>query len=174
MFLSQIASTQKGYKVKTLIENIEEVLGCTDSQKTALVGIGNIGRALISYFYGKGGYLSITTAFDTDETKINRVIGGCKCYHINDMEEIIKKENISIGIIAVPESDAQKTADALIISGVVGLINVTTTPIKISKNVYIENIDFTTAFEKTAYNVKMIKNKLNENNFMQNTIKNKL
>jgi len=155
MWLENSYSTSKGYKVTDLVKEINNILNSNEPQKMALIGIGNMGRAFINYFKGRGNNMEITAAFDNDKSKINRVIGTCKCYHIDELKEIVNKENITIGIITVPETEAQNSANLLADSGIKAILNVAHVPIKCPIDIYIENLDLTSFFEKTAYYAKL-------------------
>jgi len=155
MYLKEVFSTKKGYRIDYLINNIGLILDSQEKQKMAVIGIGNIGRALINFFKGRMKNLEIAAAFDVDKEKTERVISGCRCYHIDSLSKIIKKENITIGIITVPESEAQLISELLINAGIKGIVNIAPVPIKDTPGVYVENLDLTTYFEKTAYFAKL-------------------
>ncbi|MBN1699966.1 MAG: redox-sensing transcriptional repressor Rex [Spirochaetales bacterium] len=155
MVLNQFASPQKGYAVRELIECISGLLDSGEKLKMAIVGIGNMGRAFINYFKGRGKNLEITAGFDNDDRKNNRVINGCRIYPVEKMKEILRKEKIRIGIITVPEDRAQNIAEELIQSGIKAIVNVAPVPIKSPADVHIENLDLTSVFEKTAYFAKI-------------------
>ena len=157
MHLEKNISTKKGYKIKDLITNIDVLLDSDDIQKMAVVGIGNMGRALIQYFKKRMKNLEISAGFDIDKNRIDRVIAGCRCYHIDKMEDIVRKMNIVIGVITVPETDAQQTTDKLVKCGIKAIINFAPVPVKTPAHIYAENLDLTTFFEKTAYFAKLNK-----------------
>jgi redox-sensing transcriptional repressor len=90
-------------------------------------------------------------AFDDDETKVNRVIAGCRCYPVRELDQIIRKEGISLAIITVPAEQAQDVAETLEAAGICGILNFAPVPLKMTRNVYTDRIDITTAIEKVAY-----------------------
>ena len=153
-FLKNISSTSNGYDTKELMRHISRILDSNEIQKMAIVGTGNMGKALINFFKGRGKNLKISAAFDVEEEKINRVINGCRCFHVERFKEVVQLKKISIGIITVPESFAQNICDLMIDSGIKAIINVAPVPLKAPENIYIENLDFTMFFEKTAYHAK--------------------
>lgn len=154
MLIGYSTTLKKGYDVKALIDLIGEILDSQRGIKVAVVGIGNLGRAITTYFKGKRYRLKIVAAFDTDPEKVNRVISGVKCYSMNDLEEIIQKENISIAILTVPPDYASPVAESLVNSGVKGILNYTSVPVNVSSDIILENYDMTTSLEKVAYYVK--------------------
>ena len=154
MLIGYSTTLKKGYDVKALIEVIGEIIDTDDGLNAAIIGIGNLGRAITTYFNGKRTKLKIAATFDTDPDKTNRVISGVKCYPIAELSKIIKEHNISIGILTVPPEDASAVAETLIMAGIKGILNYTSTPINVSPNVYLEEYDMITSLEKVAYFVK--------------------
>lgn len=154
MLIGYSGTLRKGYDIQELIDLIGDIIDSDEGQKVAVVGVGNLGRALISYFKGKRTKLSIVAAFDTNVEKIDRVYAGVHCYHYDLLAEIIKKEGISIGIITVPAADAAKVAENLVIAGIKGILNFTPSPVNVSSHVFLEEYDMITSLEKVAYFVK--------------------
>lgn len=157
MLIGYSTTMKKGYDVKALIEVIGEILDTELGLNAAIIGIGNLGRAITTYFNGKRTKLKIAATFDTDPEKANRVISGVKCYPMNEIQNVIKECDISIGILAVPPQNAALVAESLIMAGVKGILNYTSTPLNVSPNVYLEEYDMITSLEKVAYFVKQIK-----------------
>ena len=156
MYVDKLTSSQKGYYTIEIIEKINNLLDSSDMQKMAIIGVGNMGKALINFFKNRGKNLSIAAGFEIDPDKIGRIISGCRCYHIDELKKIIQQKKITIGIIAVPELKAQKTADLLVDIGIKAIVNIAPVPIKVPESVYVENVDLTSSFEKTAYFAKTI------------------
>ena len=154
MFIGYSSSHKKGYDIKELVDVISSVIDTPKGQNVAVVGIGNLGMAVTSYFTGKRPKLDIVAAFDVDPNKISRVISGIQVYSINEMEEIIKKLNITIAILTVPIEAAAKTSDILVMAGIKGILNFTTYPLNVPGNVFHEDYDMITSLEKVAYFVK--------------------
>jgi len=155
MFIGYSSMQRKGYDVRELIDVIGKILDREEGLNVAVIGIGNLGRAITAYFMGKRSKLNIVAAFDVDPNKVDRVISGVKCYAISDMQHIIKEKDITIGIITVPADQAREIAENLYIAGVRGLLNFTTMPLNVSPEVYIDEYDMITSLEKVAYFVKI-------------------
>jgi redox-sensing transcriptional repressor len=151
MSLDYAGSPVHGYRITDLIESIDNFLDHPQGQSVALVGVGNLGRAILSYFRGRRPKLSIVAAFDDDEHKINRVINGTWCYPMADLRKIVKEKNILVGVITVPPNAAQTVADQLIEAGVHGLLNFAPARLKAPPQVYLEDVDMTMSLEKVAY-----------------------
>lgn len=154
MFIGYSSMQRKGYDVNELIEVIGGILDSKEGLNVAVIGIGNLGRAVTTYFMGKRSKLNIIAAFDVDPNKIDRVISGVKCYSLNRLQEVIEENAISIGIITVPADQAKEVAENLYMAGVKGMLNFTTIPLNVSPEVYIDEYDMITSLEKVAYFVK--------------------
>ena len=141
----------KGYDIQEMIRCIDSTLDGPDKQRIALVGVGNLGRAVLHYFLGRRKKLEFAAAFDRDPDKVNRVIHGCRVYRIDELTEVIGKEVIRLGVITVPASEAGNIADLLVHAGVRGILNFTPAPLRVPPGVYVENIDITSAIEKVVY-----------------------
>jgi len=154
MLIGYSTTLKKGYDVKALIDVIGDIIDTKDGLNAAIIGIGNLGRAITTYFNGKRTRLKIAAIFDTDPEKANRVISGVKCYPMTELSRVIKEQDISIGILTVPPEDAAAVTESLIMAGIKGLLNYTSTPLNVSPNVYLEEYDMITSLEKVAYFVK--------------------
>ena len=86
MFIGYTSMQRKGYDVRELIDVIGEILDSEKGLNVAVVGIGNLGRAVTTYFVGKRSKLNIIATFDVDHTKIDRVISGVKCYSLSRLK----------------------------------------------------------------------------------------
>lgn len=151
MSIGYSGNPNRGYGVADLIESIGSSLDDPEGQRAALVGVGNLGRAILTYFSGRRPKLAIVAAFDNDHKKFDRVIQGCRCYNIERLEEIVHELGIDIGVITVPSGEAQKVSNALVRAGIKGILNYAPVRIQAPLNIYIEDIDMTMALEKVAY-----------------------
>ncbi|MBN1918433.1 MAG: redox-sensing transcriptional repressor Rex [Verrucomicrobia bacterium] len=151
MVVGRSGTPRRGYNVRDLIDGIGDVLDAPMTQGVALVGAGNLGRAILAYFRGRRPKLSITAAFDVDPAKIGQVIYGCRCYPVDDLERIVAEKGLRVGIVTVPASEAQHTADALVHAGIKGIVNFAPVPLHVPTGVYIEHVDVTMFLEKVAF-----------------------
>jgi redox-sensing transcriptional repressor len=142
---------QKGYAVGELIEKIRSMLQPQEGISMALVGVGNLGRAILGYFTRLKPKFNLVAAFDTEESKVGRVIAGARCYHSNEIETVLRDHPVSLGVITVPETHAQKAADQLVAANIRGIVNFAPVPIRVPAYVYLENMHMTLTFEKVAY-----------------------
>ncbi|HOL62193.1 MAG TPA: redox-sensing transcriptional repressor Rex [Elusimicrobiales bacterium] len=142
---------QKGYPVDSFFNEICSHLKCEMKTRIILVGVGNLGKAILSYFVKRKPNLEIVAAFDTDRDKTDRIYAGTKIKNMDELSDFVKKEKIRVAIITTPADVAQKTADILIKCGVRGIVNFAPFAIKVPENVFVEQIDITLSIEKTAY-----------------------
>jgi len=154
MLIGYSSLKKKGYDAQELVEVIGKLIDHKNGLNVAVIGMGNLGRAVTTYFIGKRPKLNIVATFDVDTNKTNRVISGVNCYHIKDLKEMIKSSKISIAIITTPPETTATIAETLVMAGIKGILNFTTTPINVPESVFLEEFDMITSIEKVAYFVK--------------------
>jgi redox-sensing transcriptional repressor len=154
MLIGYSSVLRKGYDIRELIDTIGRIIDSTEGLNVAIIGIGNLGRAVTGYFRGKRSKLNIVASFDNDPQKVNKVISGVKCYHTQDMERIIREMDIKIAILTVPADFAKSIAEDVVRFGIKGILNFTTVPLNVPSGVYLESYDMITSIEKVAYFVK--------------------
>lgn len=151
MFIGTQGRANTGYDLKELKEGIDSFLVSHEPDGVALIGVGNLGRALLAFFHGRRPNLVIKACFDKDPEKVGRVIHGCRVYGLDEMEKVIKEQDINIAIIAVPVSSARDISDKLVAVGVNGIVNFAPVKLNVPDNVYVDKVDFTMSLEKVAH-----------------------
>ena len=154
MLIGYSSVQRKGYDVKELIDTIGRIIDSDEGMNVAIVGIGNLGRALAGYFKGKRSKLNLVASFDKDPQKINKVISGVKCYPYDDLEKVINELKIQIAILTVPADFARDIAEETVRYGIKGILNFTTVALNVPSDVFLEEYDMITSIEKVAYFVK--------------------
>jgi redox-sensing transcriptional repressor len=154
MLIGYSSVLRKGYDIRELIDTIGRIIDYDEGLNVAIIGIGNLGRAVTGYFRGKRSKLNIIASFDTDPQKVNKVISGVKCYHTQDMEKMIREMDIRIAILTIPADYAKSMAEEIVRYGIKGILNFTTIPLNVPSGVYLEEYDMITSIEKVAYFVK--------------------
>ncbi len=139
-----------GYNIKKLVKQIDRILKLNAGHKAALVGVGNLGSAVLAYWGFKTYGFDIVAAFDSDPKKIGRKVNDVTIEDISKIQSL-KKRNISLGIIAVPHNAAQQTAEVLIKAGVGGILNFSPCYITVPKNVKVINIDIAMDLVRLPY-----------------------
>jgi redox-sensing transcriptional repressor len=141
----------RGYGVAELTGSISALLDAPRMQGLALVGVGNLGRAVLAYFAGRHPNLSFVAAFDTDPSKTDRVIHGCRCHAMADLAHVVEREDIRAAVIAVPAERAQEVADQFVAAGITSILNFAPTSLRVPAGVYVEHNDLTTSIERVAF-----------------------
>lgn len=159
MLIAHTGTLRRGYDVRELINMISCIIDIDQGLKVIVMGVGLLGSAIINYFTGKRSKLTIAGAFDIDPDKVNRVYAGVPCYPADKLREIIKAEEIDIAILTVPPSEAVLTTEKLVMAGIKGILNYTSTPVNVPPHIYLEEYDMITSLEKVAYFVKKQKSK---------------
>ncbi|MEI6079476.1 MAG: redox-sensing transcriptional repressor Rex [bacterium] len=151
MLIGYNGSPQKGYDVPELIKHIDNFFNTDELVNVVLVGVGNVGRALLSYFRSGKSHINIIASFDTDETKTDRIINNCTCHHISKLSEFISDKNIKVGILTAPATEAQVIANTMIGSGITGILNFAPVRLKVPQTIFVEDVDLTMNIEKVLY-----------------------
>jgi redox-sensing transcriptional repressor len=141
----------RGYDVEEMSHTISRIIGTDEMQNIALVGIGYLGRALLSYrgFEERG--FRVTAAFDTDPEKVGRVFAGCRCYPLDDLERIIAEANIHILVLAAQAEGLQSVVDRAAAAGVRGFMNFVPKMIIAPPDSFIEPVDISAKLEKLSF-----------------------
>lgn len=154
MLIGYTGTLRKGYSVHELVALIGDILDKHEGQNVAIVGAGNLGEAIIKYFHNRRDKLRIVAAFDNDPAKINHDFDGVNIYPVSEIKRVVQEKKITIGIVSVPVSAAEETAEALVEAGIQGILNYTPRPMNVPEHVFLEEYDMITSLEKVAYFAK--------------------
>ncbi len=128
------------HSVDILIKRMEELLGKNNEKFAVIAGAGNLCRALMSYHGFKNSFgLEILSLFDIDDRITGQTIGGREIFHIDHMEDIIKRMGVKIGIITTPPEPAQSLANRMVESGITAIWNFSLAVIKVPADVALQN-----------------------------------
>jgi redox-sensing transcriptional repressor len=142
-----------GYRCDELIAAIKRILGTDQEWQAVLVGVGNLGRALLGYrgFQQRG--FRVVAVFDTDPSKVGSQIEGLQVQHLDRLPEIARANRIRLGMIAVPAAAAQVVADRLVAVGVEGILNFAPVTIVLPPTVQQVGVDLAIELEQLAFAV---------------------
>jgi redox-sensing transcriptional repressor len=140
-----------GYKTGELKERIGKILGLDRTWNVALIGVGNVGSALVSYkeFQKQGFFIKLL--FDNDQRKINKNHKGILVSDIKDLADKLKESQIEIVIIAVPTQAAQEVADLVVSTGVKTILNFAPTRIKVPTDVAVRFVNMAMELEHLSF-----------------------
>jgi redox-sensing transcriptional repressor len=140
-----------GYDTVLLSRRIARILGLHQGVNAALVGAGHLGYALARYSIQRHKDVRITAIFDTDPKKIGTDIMGVTIRPLADMAQVCREEGIKIGILTVPATEAQTAAERLQEGGVEAILNFAPAKLRLSTDVFVQNIDLTIELQSLAY-----------------------
>jgi redox-sensing transcriptional repressor len=140
-----------GYKPKELRRQIRKILGTDEIKHVAIVGVGNLGRALLSYVGFKAQGFKFTAAFDSDPRKIGRTINHIKIQSINDLEKILQKKRVDIVILAVPMSVVQEVMDRLVKCHITAILNFVPQRLVVPPSVKVHYVDLAMELESLSF-----------------------
>jgi redox-sensing transcriptional repressor len=142
-----------GYRCDELITEIRRILGTDREWIVTMVGVGNLGRALLRYkgFAAQG--FRIVAAFDADTRLVGTSIEGIPVYSLDRLGELVRKQQIQIGLITVPTAGAQQVADQLVAAGILGIVNFAPVTLSLPPQVSVVGVDLTTELEQIAFSV---------------------
>jgi redox-sensing transcriptional repressor len=150
-YLGSYGTRGVGYDVEYLLYQITRELGLTQDWPTAMIGIGNLGRALASYkgFAERG--FRITALFDTDENVIGEEVGGVIVRHIDELKEAVAEEGLCIGIISTPPSGAQEVAEKLVDAGIKSILNFAPSHVNVPPDVNVRKVDLSVELQILSF-----------------------
>jgi redox-sensing transcriptional repressor len=140
-----------GYNIEELKNVIGTILGIDKKWNVAVVGIGNIGTALVDYAeFKKQGFL-IRLLLDNDFSKIGKIIKNLTIQNFSEAKNLLKKEKIQIVIIAVPAEVAQKVTDVVVEAGIGAILNFAPLNLKTPNHVTVKNENMSIELEALSY-----------------------
>jgi redox-sensing transcriptional repressor len=145
-----------GYYVKDLIERLKEILGLNREWRLAVIGVGNLGTALLNFKdFLKENY-KIVAAFDKYPERVigklaERLGRPAEVIHIDRLKEVAKERKIDIVLLTVPPQEAQKVVDLVVEANIRGILNFTPVQIKVPKGFVVKNAYFTTVLDNLVY-----------------------
>jgi redox-sensing transcriptional repressor len=153
-YLGSYGTRGVGYDVEYLLFQITRELGLTQDWHAAIVGIGNLGRALASYkgFSERG--FRISALFDVDEGVIGEEVGGLIVRHLDELKEVVTEDGISIGIVATPPQNAQEVAERLVDAGVKSILNFAPAVVNVSPDVNVRKVDLSIELQILSFHLQ--------------------
>lgn len=143
-----------GYNVEELRAEIGHILGVDNDHHLVMIGVGNLGRALLQNFKFSQAGFTVDAAFDVSPSVIGSVVNGVPIYSMNVLDAYIKKHSVDVVVLTIPQSVAQDTADRLIELGVHGFWNFTNIELSSSNpDVKFENIHFADSLLTLSYRI---------------------
>ena len=154
-YFGRFGKQGRGYPVGYLLGELRQVLGLERRWNACLVGVGRLGRAVVSYpgFNPEG--FSIIAAFEHDPGQVGQTIGELVIQSFSEVAETVKERNIRIGIVAVPANQAQDVIDQLVKCGIRAILNYAPITPQVPSGVRVRNIDPILALQSMTYYLKL-------------------
>ena len=150
-YFGELGKRGYGYDVESLMTFFAKTLNEDTLTNVALVGVGNLGHALLNYRFHQSDSIRISAAFDVNPDIVGRILDGVPVYDANEMVEQIKAQHIDVAILTVPPAHAQENTDKLVEAGIKGIMNFTPIRINVPKGVQIQNVDLTNEMQTLIY-----------------------
>lgn len=150
-YFGEFGTRGKGYPVSNLLANLSDVLGLSQEWPMVLVGAGNIGTALSRYAgLAERGFV-LKALFDVSPKLVGTSIRGIPILHLDRLAEVCKREQVALGIVAVPAEEAQAVADRLVAAGVRAILNVAPVNLTLPAGVALRNVDIAVELRLLSY-----------------------
>ncbi|MFQ5873705.1 MAG: redox-sensing transcriptional repressor Rex [Dehalococcoidia bacterium] len=154
-YFGRFGKQGRGYNVEYLLSELRSIVGLNQEWRAALVGVGRLGRAIISYQgFAREGF-HVVAIFDVDSDLVGTKVNGGVIRSMGKLDQVIKEKGIHIGIVAVPEQHAQSVVDQLVRCGVKGILNYAPISPQVPDGVWVRNIDPVLALQTLTFHLKV-------------------
>jgi len=155
-YFGKFGKQGKGYSVKLLLGELQQIMGLDREWNMVLVGVGRMGNAILDYGKLALRGFKIVAAFDIDPQLIGKEIGGVVIQDISELAATIKDQDIKIGVVTVPPSQVQKAVDRLVGCGIKAILNYAPVAPRVPKDVRIRRVDPMLALQTATYHLKSL------------------
>ncbi|EOH86655.1 redox-sensing transcriptional repressor Rex [Enterococcus pallens] len=149
--LGELGRSGYGYDVNYLISVFSSILDTIEEKRIALIGCGNLGQALVNNNFRRNDNLNIVCAFDNDPEKIGLIFNGVEVYSMDRLDDVLKKEKVTVAISTVPSHQSQAAVEKIVNNGVTAILSFAPDPIKVPEGVTVHYIDLTTELQTLIY-----------------------
>ena len=141
----------RGYNVYQMGRTISRIMGTDSTQSVALFGVGDLGRALLSYrgFEERGFHIAV--AFDVDQAKVGRVFAGRRCYALDEIATVLPEYEVRMAVLASRPEGLQALADRVAAAGVHAILNFVPKRVSAPEGCFVENTDISAKLEKLSF-----------------------
>ena len=141
-----------GYNVAELRSHLSQILGLDRQHRIGIVGAGNLGMALANYMGFDQEYFRVAALFDKDASRLGITSrSGVFVYHIDELRAVVAREQIVIGVVAVPAENAQEVVDRMTESGITAILNFAPVRLNTEPSVRLMTMDLAISFESLSY-----------------------
>lgn len=150
-YFGELGKRGYGYDVENLMNFFAKTLNEDELTNVALIGVGNLGSALLKYKFHQSNSIRVSCAFDVNEDIVGRIVDGIPVYPMEDMMEQIRVQQIEVAILTIPARKAQEVVNKLAEAGVKGILNFTAARLVAPPEVLIQNVDLTNELQTLIY-----------------------
>ena len=150
-YFGELGKRGYGYDVENLMNFFAKTLNEDELTNVALIGVGNLGSALLKYKFHQSNSIRVSCAFDVNEDIVGRIVDGIPVYPMEDMMEQIRVQQIEVAILTIPARKAQEVVNKLAEAGVKGIPNFTAARLVAPPEVLIQNVDLTNELQTLIY-----------------------
>lgn len=153
-YFGELGKKGYGYNIDSLLEFFKSELSDADLIKIGVVGVGHLGKALISFNFPIHDDMFITEAFDIDPDIVGTKIGDVTVKSMDEMKKVIQDQALEVIIIATPIKVAQSVTDKVVAAGVKGILNFTPSPVQVPNDVQVHQIDLGVELQSLLFFMK--------------------
>ncbi|MCL6450007.1 MAG: redox-sensing transcriptional repressor Rex [Acetobacteraceae bacterium] len=140
-----------GYRTRALNQRLRRALGLDRGVRAVLVGVGNLGTALVRHFLGRRSQVFLVAAFDSDPSRQGLAIDGLRVLPMEQLGPVVAREGVKVGVLTVPAGAAQKVGEALVAAGIEAILNFSPVKLRLDPRCHVQNIDLTIELESLSY-----------------------
>ena len=150
-YFGRFGKQGRGYSVRDLLDRLRQILGINSPWNVAVVGVGRLGRAILRYPGFTPAGFHLVAAFDLNNSVVGETIGGLVVRNMEELDQVVAREKISIAIVAVPVEYTQNVVDQLVACGVKAVLNYAPMAPQVREGIRIRNIDPVLSLQSMTY-----------------------
>ena len=150
-YFGRFGKQGRGYSVHDLLDHLREILCINVPWNVAVVGVGRLGRAILSYPGFNPDGFQLVAAFDLNDKVVGETVGGLEVRKMDELDQVVAREKISIAIVAVPVEYTQNVVDQLVACGVKAILNYAPITPQVREGIRIRNIDPVLSLQSMTY-----------------------
>ncbi|HEU0020519.1 MAG TPA: redox-sensing transcriptional repressor Rex [Dehalococcoidia bacterium] len=150
-YFGRFGKQGRGYSVRRLLEELQLILGLNEQWNVVVIGVGRLGKAILSYPGFTPDGFHIVAALDNNPRLIGQEVEGIIVRPVEDLDTVVKEQNITIAVVAVPSRFTQQVIDKLVACGVRAILNYAPTSPQVPESVKIRSIDPLLSLQSMTY-----------------------
>lgn len=155
-YFGRFGKQGRGYNVGYLLTELRRILGLDRDWPMVLVGVGRLGRAILSYGRFAPNRFKVVAIFDKDPAQIGKKVGNLTIQNAAELEPVVRSQDVKVGIVSVPPPEAQTTIDAMVKCGIKAILNYAPIAAQIPPDVKIRDIDPIVALQSLTYHLRTL------------------